>query len=67
MPIDVTDICRSILEISRPLRFPMDIVLAELLAPIHDAARATVKYLQDISSKSRFARDLVMWLTEECR
>ena len=42
MPIDGTDICRSIPVIGRPLRFPMDIFLSELPAPINDAARATV-------------------------
>ena len=67
MPIDGTDIVRSIPAIGRPLRFPMDIVIADLPIPINDAAQATVRYLQDISSDSRFDRDLDMWLTEERR
>jgi hypothetical protein len=45
----------------------MDIIIAALPTPINNAAQATVRYLQDISSDSRFARDLVIWLTEERR
>ena len=43
MPIDGTDIVRSIPAIGRPLRFPMDIVIAALPTPVHDAAQATVR------------------------
>lgn len=67
MPIDSTDIVRSIPAIGRPLRFQMELSIAALPTPINNAARATVRCLQGISSDSRFACDLVMWLTEERR
>ena len=46
MPMDGTDIVRSLPAIGRPLRFPMDIVITALPTPIHDAAQTTVRYLQ---------------------
>ena len=67
MPIDGTDIIRSIPAIGRPLRFPMDIALAKLPTPECDAARAAVSYIRQISSDARFAKELVTWLIEERR
>ena len=63
MLVDSTDICRSIPAVGRPLRFPIDIIIAKLPSSINNAARTTVQYLQNIISDSQFARDLVMWLT----
>lgn len=56
MPIDGTDIIRSIPAIGRPLRFSMDVALATLPAPITDSAKATVSYLCHISKDVRFAQ-----------
>ena len=65
IPIDGTDIVGSISAIGRPLRFPMYIAIDALAIPITDVVHVTVRYLQDISNDSKFARDLVMWLTED--
>ena len=67
MPIDGTDIPRSIPAIGRPLQFSIDIVIEELSSPINDVAKATVSYIRSISSDTRFEKDLVTWLTEERR
>ena len=64
IPIDGTDIIRSIPEIGRPLRFPMDIYLANLPTTECDAAQATISYIRQISSDTRFAKELVTWLIE---
>ena len=67
MHIDGTDIIRSIPAIGQPLRFPMDISLANLPTPECDAAQATTSYIRQISSDTRFAKELVIWLIEERR
>ena len=67
MLIGGTDIPRSVPTIGRPLRFPMDIAIAELPPPIVDAAKATVSYICNISHDARFSKELVTWLTEERR
>ena len=67
MPTDGTDIGRSVSAIGRPLQFPMDIAMAEIPDPIDDAGRATVRYMRNISHDARFAKDIVLWLTEERR
>ena len=48
MPIDGTDIIRSIPDIGRPLKFPMDIVLTALPTPEYDAAEAIINYITTI-------------------
>jgi len=64
MPVDGTDIVRSIPGIGRPFKFPMDIVLASLTQPIDDARHATVIYIRNIAHDNRFAKDIVLWLME---
>lgn len=65
MPIDGTDIRRSIPAIGRSLKFPMDITIVELPSPIDDATNATVRYICSICSDSRFVKYLVTWLTDQ--
>lgn len=67
MPVDGIDIERSISTIGRPLRFPMDVALAELPQSVNDSDRATVSYIRNITRDARFAKDIVIWLTEERR
>ena len=45
----------------------MAIVLFELPEPIDDVGQATVRYIRNIASDTRFAKDIVLWLTEERR
>ena len=59
MPIDGTDIARSIPAIGRPFLFPMDVALAELPTPIDDAGAARIRYIRSISRDARFARELI--------
>lgn len=63
MPVDRTDIGCSVCAIGRPLKFHMDIVLSELLDPIDDAGKATVRYIGNIVNNTRFVKDIVLWLT----
>lgn len=65
IPVDSTDIGHSISAIGRPLKFPMNIAISELPEPIDDAGRATVRYIRNIARDAWFAKDIVLWLTEE--
>ena len=46
MPIDGTDIIRSIPAIGRPFRFHIDVTLAELPTPTTNTAKSTVAYIR---------------------
>ena len=65
MPIDGTDSVRSISTIGQPLRFPTDTTLTTLPIPDCDTAHATISYIRQVSSDTRFAKKLVPWLIEE--
>ena len=67
MPVDGTDIIRSIPAIGRPFRFPMDVAIAPFPPLITDAANSTVQYIRSISKDAFFARELTTWLAEERR
>ena len=56
MPIDGTDIARSIPAICRPLLFPMNISLEDIYIPINDAGAACVRYIRSISKDAMFGR-----------
>ena len=65
MPINGTDIIRSIPAVDRLLTFLMDVALAELPTPVGDTTQATVSYIRHIGRDARFAKELVMRLVEE--
>ena len=67
MPIDGTNIIKSIPAIGRPLKFPMDVALVELPTPVDDTNQATVMYIRQIETDAQFAKELVMRLVEERR
>ena len=58
IPINGTDTPRSTPAIGRPIRFHMDMAIAELPHPIDDTSKGTVSYMCSIRSDARFARDL---------
>ena len=64
IPVDGIDIGRSISIIVRPLRFPMDIALAEVPQPADDASHVTVIYIRKTPHDTSFAKDIVLCLTK---
>ena len=43
----------------------MNIALADLSQPVDGASHATVSFIRNITHEDRFAKDSVLWLTEE--
>ena len=66
-PIDNTDIVRSVPAIGRELKFPLDISLADIPAPIDSASVTVADYLRNVRHDATFSRELLAWLVDDRR
>ena len=65
--IDGTDIVRSVPDIGRELKFPMDINLVKFPTVVDNASGSVTTYLQHIQNDVEFSRSLLAWREDDRR
>ena len=67
IPINGTNIIRSVLAVGRELNFPIDIDIDNIPVPIDSASVCVAKYLRHLQQDVQFSRQLLGWLIDDRR